>query len=54
MLEHLTEKQKRDLLMEMATQTLGLEVEDKQNPPGAHIDTWDILKKSIPKGGYRC
>ena len=51
MLEHLTDRQKKDLLMEMATQTLGIQVEDKQNPPGSHIDTWDILKKSIPKRG---
>lgn len=49
-LKHLTEKQKSELLIELAQQATGLVVEDKGNPPDADIDTWDLLRKKTKRG----
>jgi predicted P-loop ATPase len=49
-LKHMTQKQKTELLIELAQQATGLAVEDKGNPPEADIDTWDMLRKSTKRG----
>lgn len=49
-LTHLTAAQKKALLLQIAQEATGLEVEDKKNPPGSDIDTWDNLQKSKKKG----
>ena len=49
-LKHLTQKQKTELLIELAQQATGLQVEDKGNPPEADIDTWDMLRKFTKRG----
>ena len=49
-LTHLTAAQRRALLLEIAREATGLEVEEKKNPPGSDIETWDSLNKSKKKG----
>ncbi len=49
-LKHMTQKEKTAFLIELAEQATGLVVEDKRNPPEAHIDTWDTLRKSTKRG----
>lgn len=49
-LKHMTQKERTQLLIELAEQATGLVVEDKGNPPEADIDTWDMLRKSTKRG----
>ena len=49
-LKHLTEKQRTELLIQLAQEATGLTVENKGNPPEADIDTWDLLRKVTKKG----
>ncbi len=49
-LKHLTETQKKELMLKIAQEVTGLKVEHKDNPPGSDVDTWDLLKKSKKKG----
>ena len=49
-LTHLTAAQRKALVLEIAREATGLEVEDKKNPPGSDIETWDNLNKSKKKG----
>ena len=47
---HLTNKQRTELLIQLAQEATGLTVENKGNPPEADIDTWDLLRKVTKKG----
>jgi len=44
------ELDKLKALMALAKDELGVEVEDKGNPPSADIDTWDMLRKVTKRG----
>jgi len=44
------ELDKLKALMALAKDELGVEVEDKKNPPSADIDTWDMLRKVQKRG----
>jgi putative DNA primase/helicase len=47
---HLTNKQRTELLIQLAQEATGLTVEAKGNPPEADIDTWDMLRKKTKRG----
>ena len=47
---HLTNKQRTDLLIQLAQEATGLTVEAKGNPSEADIDTWDMLRKKTKRG----
>ena len=46
---HLTNKQRTELLIQLAQEATGLTVEAKGNPPEADIDTWDMLRQNYRK-----
>ncbi len=47
---HLTNKQRTELLIQLAQEATGLTVEAKGNPSEADIDTWDMLRKKTKRG----
>jgi len=47
---HWTNKQRTELLIQLAQEATGLTVEAKGNPPEADIDTWDMLRKKTKRG----
>ena len=49
---HLTNKQRTELLIQLAQEATGLTVEAKGNPPEADIDTWDMLRKKTKRGKH--
>ena len=49
-LVHMTQAEKKALMVALAEEVTGLKVEDKMNPPGSDVDTWDTLKKTKKKG----
>lgn len=49
-LRHLTNEERKALLLQLAEEATGLQVEDKGNPTDADVDTWDILRKANKRG----
>lgn len=47
---NMTNQERLAALMALAKDELGVDIEDKENPPSADIDTWDMLRKTRRRG----